>query len=65
VAGRNDGNTGSDNTRPEYRDNDDQRDNLPGDDRAGTEPENNETKLSQEPDEPDADPANDKRKSRG
>ena len=35
MAGRNDGNTGSDNTRPKYRDNDDVRDPLEGDSRTG------------------------------
>jgi hypothetical protein len=39
MAGRNDGNTGSDNTRPKYRDNDDHRDTLSGDDRSGTHPD--------------------------
>jgi hypothetical protein len=39
MAGRNDGNTGSDDTRPKYRDNDDQRDYLKGDDRTGTKPD--------------------------
>ena len=39
MAGRNDGNTGSDNTRPRYRDNDDQRGYLSGDDRNEVDPD--------------------------
>ena len=41
MAGRNDGNSGSDETqsRPKYRDNDDMRDPLEGDSRQGVKPE--------------------------
>jgi hypothetical protein len=39
MPGRNDGQSGSDDTRPRYRDNDDQRDYLSGDDRNETKPE--------------------------
>ena len=45
MPGRNDGQSGSESTRPKYRDNDDQRAYLSGSDRNETKPESrNEAK---------------------